>query len=226
MQCWSFRHANLASALIGQLVFVYVSSLNPWENVVNDLGFLLLEGSDYHKVNRCLAPQPPTNRAPNEPKAYMWYVPEKAYFGANMAVFRPNILFFLQEEAKVLVHTYHKANEAPRSHCFIGWAWHQMDQIGQYLAQNDQKCIFGAKFGRFWAKTNFLFPRYGSFSRAHPGFWPLPELRRNGRFYVWPKSVFCLHIFAQSWPELGVPYEMGFFWARKLGPQILLMAGL
>ena len=30
---------------------------------------------------------------------------------------------------------------------------------GQYLAENDQKCIFWTKFGRFWAKNpNF----YGS----------------------------------------------------------------
>ena len=28
-----------------------------------------------------------------------------------------------------------------------------LDQIGQYLAQNDQECIFWAIFGRFWAKN-------------------------------------------------------------------------
>ena len=36
---------------------------------------------------------------------------------------------------------------APRLHCFIGRALHQMDQKGQCLAQNEIKCIF---FGQIW----------------------------------------------------------------------------
>ena len=42
------------------------------------------------------APQPPTNRAPNEPaRRQGLYVPKKAYFGAKMAVLGPNILTIL-----------------------------------------------------------------------------------------------------------------------------------
>ena len=40
---------------------------------------------------------------------------------------------------------------------FFGQTWHQLDQKGQYLAKNDQKCIFWAKFCRFWAKILFFF---------------------------------------------------------------------
>ena len=32
-------------------------------------------------------------------------------------------------------------------------AWDKMGQKSQYMAQNDQKCILWAKFGRFWAKN-------------------------------------------------------------------------
>ena len=40
---------------------------------------------------------------------------------------------------------------------FFGWAWDEMGQKCQYLAQNDQICIFWAKLGRLWAKNpNFL----------------------------------------------------------------------
>ena len=42
---------------------------------------------------------------------------------------------------------------------FFGQAWEEMGKKCQYLAQNDQKCIFWTNFGRFWAKKpNF----YGS----------------------------------------------------------------
>ena len=42
---------------------------------------------------------------------------------------------------------------------FFGRALDERGKKCQYLAQNDQKCIFWTKFGRFWAKNpNF----YGS----------------------------------------------------------------
>ena len=42
---------------------------------------------------------------------------------------------------------------------FFGQALDQMGKKCKYLAQNDQKCRFWTKFGRFWAKNpNF----YGS----------------------------------------------------------------
>ena len=47
-----------------------------------------------------------------------------------------------------------------KSEAYVDWwtwpawlAWHQMGQKGQYLAQNDQKCIFQAKFGRCSTKN-------------------------------------------------------------------------
>ena len=77
-----------------------------------------------------------------------------------MAVFRSDILI-ISEEAKVLVPTHQKTTKAPHSHCFIGRDWHQMDQVGHYLAQNDQKCIFWANIGRFWANNPNLFSEGG-----------------------------------------------------------------
>ena len=51
-----------------------------------------------------------------------------------------------------LVHIYKKTTEAPRSYCFIGQAWHQMDQIGQYLPQNDKNAYFGPNLAVFGPK--------------------------------------------------------------------------
>ena len=36
---------------------------------------------------------------------------------------------------------------------FFGQAWDEMGQKCQYLAQNDQICIFWAKLGHLWAKN-------------------------------------------------------------------------
>ena len=39
--------------------------------------------------------------------------------------------------------------------CIVhGQAWDQMSQKCQYLAHNDQKCMFWTKFGCFWAKNS------------------------------------------------------------------------
>ena len=44
---------------------------------------------------------------------------------------------------------------------FFGQAWNQMGQKGQYLVQNDQKCMCWAKFGRFWDKIQiFVVPTH------------------------------------------------------------------
>ena len=39
---------------------------------------------------------------------------------------------------------------------FIGRAWHQMDQKGQYLALNDQSAYFGPNLAVFGRKSYFF----------------------------------------------------------------------
>ena len=63
-----------------------------------------------------------------------------AYFGPILAILGPEILIFMGEN--------HIDN---LSALFFGQALDQMGQKCQYLAQNDQKCIFWTNFGRFWA---------------------------------------------------------------------------
>ena len=144
------------------------------------------------------APQPPTNQPTGHQISRQGlYVPKKAYSGAKMAVFGPNILIILGGSKSS--GTYISENHLGTSLAlFFGRAWHQMDQKGhilgqisnclareqtfwyshirkptrhlvpivfffrqsnkmdqkcKYLAPNDQKCQFFAKFGRFWAKN-------------------------------------------------------------------------
>ena len=97
----------------------------------------------------------PTNRAQNKPSGPVC-AQESIFWGKNGRSWAKHPNYFDQ---KIWYTHISVLNEAPRSHCFIGRAWHQMDNKGQYLAQNDQICIFWTKFGRFWAKNpNF----YGS----------------------------------------------------------------
>ena len=44
-------------------------------------------------------------------------------------------------------------NQDNLSALFFSQALDQVGQKCQYLAQNDQKCIFWTKFGHFWAKN-------------------------------------------------------------------------
>ena len=64
-----------------------------------------------------------------------------------------------------------------------------MDQKGQYLTQNDLKCKFWAKFGRFWAKNlNFCGSKYK--------FWYT--------FNVKNTKAPCLHcFFGRAWDQMG-----------------------
>ena len=111
----------------------------------------------FFKVNRCLArysphattTSQPTNRAPNEPALI-----KNAKFGHFWAK-KP----FFSGEIKSFVT--HITENPPRHLVGIGyWSpWAEMGKKCQYLARNDQKCIFGTKFGRFWAKNPKL---YGS----------------------------------------------------------------
>ena len=81
-----------------------------------------------YKVYRCglrdtaREPQPPTNQPTGHQMSRQGlYVPKKAYFGAKMAVFGPNILIILGG-AKVLVSNY----QPPHSLFFFGRARDQM----------------------------------------------------------------------------------------------------
>ena len=143
----------------------------------------------YNKVNRFLAryslraTNQPNNSAPNE--TYMCQ--KKHIFWGKWPFLGPNILIIC-EGAKVLVHTYQKTTEAPRSHCFLGQAWHQMDHIGWYLAQNDQKCKFwanlavsGHKILIFTGKSK----RFGTNITEKP-----------------PKHLVCI-VFWSVWDQMG-----------------------
>ena len=83
---------------------------------------------------------------------------KNANFGPNLVVFGQKILFFTGEIKSFVTHI----TENPPRHLVHIVFWSgigQNVQKWQYLAQNDQKCIFWTKFGRFWAKNpNF----YGS----------------------------------------------------------------
>ena len=83
---------------------------------------------------------------------------QNANFGPNLVVFGQKILFFTSEIKSFVTHI----TENPPRHLVHIVFWSgigQNVQKWQYLAQNDQKCIFWTNFGLFWAKNpNF----YGS----------------------------------------------------------------
>ena len=91
------------------------------------------------------------------------HVGKKTYFGTEITVFGPNIHFLLGGSKSSGTHISEN-HLAPRWHCFFGRAWHQMDQQGQSLALNDQKCIYWAKFDRFGANNPAL-------SSVFSGYW-------------------------------------------------------
>ena len=80
---------------------------------------------------------------------------------ANLVVFRAkNPDFYWKKQKFVLVPTLRKNHPHILLALFFGQAWDEMGQKYKYLAQNDQKCKFLAKFGRFWAKnTNSFSPK-------------------------------------------------------------------
>jgi len=81
-----------------------------------------------------------------------------ANFGRNLIGFGQKILIFTGESKSFAIHI----TEKPPRHLVrivFGRAWDQMGKNGQYLAQNDQKCVFWTNFGRFWAKNPNI---YGS----------------------------------------------------------------
>ena len=69
---------------------------------------------------------------------------------ANLVVFwAKNLNFYWKKQKFVLVPTLRKNHLRILFALFFGQAWDEMGQKYKYLAQNDQKCQFWAKFGRF-----------------------------------------------------------------------------
>merc|ERR1711973_977936 len=119
-----------------------------------------------NKVNRCLArysphattTNRPANRAPKKPAWPSPYQPKMTILGQIWS-FLGKKSFFLLEKSKVLLPTKRKTHLGTLFTLVFGQALDKMCKKWQYLAQNDQKCRFWTKFGRFWAKKpNF----YGS----------------------------------------------------------------
>ena len=81
-------------------------------------------------------------------------VPKKAYFGAKTAVLGPNTLKknYVREQKFWNIHIRKPMRHLVRIVLLVGHGTKWI-RYGQYLAQNDQKCIFQAKFGRFGVKT-------------------------------------------------------------------------
>ena len=109
-------------------------------------------GQNKNKVDRCLARysprakanNQPTYRAPNEPAN-----PGKnANFRQNLDVFGQKILIFTGEIKSFVTHITKNHLDTLFALVF-GRAWDEMGKKCQYLAQNDQKCIFLTKFWPF-----------------------------------------------------------------------------
>ena len=131
------------------------------------------------------------------------YVPKKAYFGAKMAGFGSIILSILRGSKSSSTHQ--KVTYAPRSILSFGRAWHQIDEKGQYLAKNDQICIFWAEFGRFGAKI--LISWRGSKSLG-------TQISEN----LLPPHCHCLLVGHSTTMDQNDQHlaKFGHFWAKKL----------
>ena len=150
------------------------------------------------------APQPPINQPIGHQMSRPGlYVPKKAYFGAKMAGFGSIILSILRGSKSSSTHQ--KVTYAPRSILSFGRAWHQIDEKGQYLAKNDQICIFWAEFGRFAAKI--LISWRGSKSLG-------TQISEN----LLPPHCHCLLVGHSTTMDQNDQHlaKFGHFWAKKL----------
>ena len=70
---------------------------------------------------------------------------KNANFGSNLVVFGQKILFFTEEIKSFVTHI---TENSPRHlvHIVFGRSLDKMCKKWQYLAENDQKCIFWTKF--------------------------------------------------------------------------------
>ena len=122
---------------------------------------------------------------------------------ANLVVFwAKNLNFYWKKQKFVLVPTLQKNHLRILFALFFGQAWDKIGQKYKYLSQNDQKCQFWAKFGRFRPKILILTGGSKSFCThitekppgqlVHISF--LRGIKSNG-----PKKP----IFGQIWPFLS-----------------------
>ena len=112
-----------------------------------------------NKVNRCLArysprattTNRPTNRAPKKPAWPGPNWPKMPILGQIWSFWGKKSFFFTWEIKSFVTHI---TENSPRHlvHIVFGRSLDKMCKKWQYLAQNDQKCRFWTKFGRFWAK--------------------------------------------------------------------------
>ena len=111
-----------------------------------------------------------------------------ANFRPNLVVLGQKIVVFTGESKSFGTHI----TEKPHRHlvCIVfGQAWYEIGQKCQYLAQNDQKCIFAAKLSSFWAKNPNLYGRKQKIWYPH-----------NGKTTKAP----CLHcFFGGAWDQMG-----------------------
>ena len=95
----------------------------------------------------------PTHQQGTEKTCMAWPISTKnANFGPNLVVFGQKILFFTGEIKSIVTHITEK-NLGTLFTLVFGLALDKMCKKLQYLAQNDQKCRFWTKFGRFWARN-------------------------------------------------------------------------
>ena len=71
--------------------------------------------------------------------------------------------FGKKSKFSVMLPTYRKTYLGTLFALVFGRAWDEMGKKWQYLAQNDQKCIFWTNFGRFWPRILIFEGVSGSF---------------------------------------------------------------
>merc|ERR1711994_17449 len=98
---------------------------------------------------------------------------KNAIFGPNLDFYGQKILIFTGEIKSFVTHI-RKTHLGTLFTLVFGQTLDKMCKKWQYLAQNDQKCRFWTKFGRFSAKnpnfygskSKFWYPYYGRTTKA------------------------------------------------------------
>ena len=122
---------------------------------------------------------------------------KNAIFGQICVVLRQRILIFTGESKSLGAHIT-KNHLGTFLYDILARHWTKC----QCLAQNEQKCHYWAKFGRFWAKNPYSFGRKQKF-------W-YPRNKKNPRHLVrivfgraFDKSRPKMPVLVQIWPFLG-----------------------
>ena len=120
-------------------------------------------------------------------KANIWPKMTKyAYFGPNLAVFRPNIPIFTRRSKSFGIHI-NENHFCTLFALFFGRTWDQMGQKWQYLAKytnfGTNLAVFGPKISIFWEYIKFWYPHNGKLPRHLVCiFW-------SGMGSYWPKMT-------------------------------------